>query len=108
MCLGIEEDFIAWKTKLFELLSNDAGRDGVKSCSCGRDDTTAGSCRRSRSDNTTGVDHSLTVSEDAEVGPYIVWQCVYHVMQHVRTTAQNSDSGHFPTILVYAEQYLIW
>ena len=80
LCLGIEEDFIAWKTKLFELLSNDAGRDGIKSCSCGRDDITAGSCRRSRSDNTTGVDHSLTVSEDAEVGGLFIHSVVVCIL----------------------------
>ena len=71
--LGIEEDFIAWKTKLLEFLSNEAGRDGVKSCPCGKDDATTGSCCQSRSDNATGVDHPLTASEDAEVSMYIVW-----------------------------------
>ena len=70
--LGIEEDFITWKTKLLEFLSNEVGRDGVKSCPCGRDENITGSCCRSHNDNTTGVDHPLTTSEDAEVGIYVV------------------------------------
>ena len=66
---GIEEDFIAWKSKLLEFLTGCGGTEELKSCACGRTVaiTTSSCSRQLQRGNPADVEDPSTVGEQTEV-----------------------------------------
>ena len=82
---GIEEDFIAWKSKLLEFLTECDGTKELKSCACGRAatiTTSNSSCSRQlKRRSPADVEDPSTVGEQTEVSIL----CVPHIQECKQT-----------------------